>query len=65
MSTQHSSAIKRDEEEPNFFEGMDSELESLLLEGINSGPGKPATIEFWNELKSRLKTIDDESAGIK
>jgi hypothetical protein len=30
------------------------ELEALLLEGVNSGPGIEVTPEFWAELHSEL-----------
>lgn len=30
-------------------------LETLLLEGLNSGPGVEATPQFWDDLRRRVK----------
>jgi hypothetical protein len=32
-----------------------NELERLILEGANSGPGIEATPAFWDELKAEVK----------
>ena len=41
-------------------------LEDLLLEGLNSGPAKEISPEFWEELKHRvLKRIEARKAGGK
>jgi hypothetical protein len=32
-----------------------TELERLLLEGIDSGPGIPVTPEFWEQLHARAR----------
>ena len=35
----------------------DERLESLLLEGLQSGKGIPVSSEFWNELRKDAATI--------
>ncbi len=36
-----------------------AELSRLLLEGIDSGPGIPATSEFWDELMAEARGATD------
>lgn len=36
-------------------EPYDEELERLLLEGLNSGPGIEVTPAYWKELRARIE----------
>jgi antitoxin ParD1/3/4 len=38
-----------------------SELEALLLEGINSGPATEMTAEDWEKLRERVRQRDKKS----
>ena len=45
--------LRQDVEPPNTFHS-ETELEQMLLDGLNSGPGRAVNSEYWQEKKKRL-----------